>query len=69
MEDSYFGKVVFFEKEKQFGADDGDLTHKLSEAIVYPEYNSDEGILQLFDFDYRKDIKIWKVRITVETVE
>ena len=70
MEDSFIAKVVYFNKLKEFdAASSGDYTKKLAEAFPYSETDSDENIKSLYDDDDQDEIEIWKVKITVETVE
>lgn len=68
MKDSMFAKIVYFKSTKDFSASfDGDTTDELSQALPYPYFLEDKKIIQ--DFDEPEDIEVWKVKITVETID
>jgi hypothetical protein len=68
MKDSMFAKVLYFKSNKEFSASlDGDTTDELSQAMPYPFFQDDKTLVE--EFDDPEDIEVWKVRVTVETVE
>ena len=68
MKSSHLAKIVYFPEIKEFSAsNEGDTTEDMSEAYPYYEFDSDKSILN--DFDDNCKGEVWKVKITVETVE
>jgi hypothetical protein len=70
MKDSYNAKVVYLRDLKVFDGDgQGDFTEEFSQAMPYYEFDSDERILSGYDDDFKNQAEIWKVKITMETVD
>jgi hypothetical protein len=69
MKSSYKAKVVYFRDLKEFDCGEGWTTSDLSMALSHYEFYSDESIIKEFDDEYIEQAEIWKVKITVETVE
>jgi aromatic ring-opening dioxygenase catalytic subunit (LigB family) len=51
-----------------FECDEGNFTHRLSRATRREVYFNDESLMNMFDEDIQKEIEIWKVKVSVETV-
>jgi hypothetical protein len=70
MKSSMNAKVVYFKDLKEFDGDgEGNNTDELSQAMPYYEFDSDESIIGGYDDEYRNQAEVWKVKITVETIE
>jgi hypothetical protein len=68
MRDTQYYKIVYFRDTKQFDSQDGESTHELSQAGKYSHFLSDEEIITFFDKDVQKEIEIWKIEVTIETI-
>jgi hypothetical protein len=69
MKTSKSGKIVFFILDKTFDGGGGAIVERMEQAYVWDMETTNEGILCVFNSDYKKQADIWKVKVTIETIK
>jgi hypothetical protein len=63
-----FKKIVYFKDDKTFANRENDVSDFLDDATFYDDELSDETIKSFFNDEFKEQIEIWRVRVTVETM-